>query len=264
MSRIAVLIPVYNQASDLERTLRSIDSQKVDAEIYVVDDGSEPPLSLDACSYCHPIRLITLPENRGCTEARNTALREILAADFDYLALQDAGDIDIGERLGTQAAYLDDHPATAVVGAWAEYVDMAGKPLYTYRAPVTSAEIRARMPFVSAFAHPASMIRLSALREVGLYDPAYPIASDYEIFFRLTRRFETANLPEVLIHKEDNPSGLSLGHRRRSLFYRLRAQLQYFDGWSVRSYLGVLSTVVMLAIPYWLVAAVKQRRGFAE
>lgn len=264
MSRVAVVIPVFNQQEDLLRTLDSIDGQSCDLEVFVVDDGSTPAISVDTTRYRHPVHLITLLTNSGCTTARNTALEQILDMDFDYVALQDAGDTDIGERMQTEADFLDSNPGVAVVGSWARYVDRAGNLLYVHKPPAVTQAIRARMPFVSAFAHPATMIRLSALRRVGLYDPAYPIASDYEIFFRLTREFDTANLQRALINKEDHPDSLSLGQRRRSLAYRLRAQFQHFRLGSFRSYLGVFSTLILLLIPYSAVVAVKRRRGYAN
>lgn len=264
MSRIAVVIPVFNQSEDLLRTLASIDPQEADLEVFVVDDGSMPAVSIKTTDYRHPVHLITLLQNGGCTEARNTALRVICKGNFDYVALHDAGDTDVDDRMALEAAFLDQHPQVAVVGAWARYVDRSGQLLYVHRPPATSEEIRARMPFVSAFSHPASMIRLSAIKAVGLYDPAYPIASDYEIFFRLTEAYDTANLQKVLIEKEDHPQSLSLGQRRRSLLYRLRAQIQHFRYLSYRSYLGVMSTLILLLIPYRSVVAIKRRRGYAH
>lgn len=264
MSRIAVVIPVHDQPDDLRRTLASVDRQDAELEFFIVDDGSTPPLAVDPAEYRHPLHLVRLPTNRGCTVARNAALERILAGEFDYVALQDAGDVDVGERMRRQAEFLDAHPGIAVVGAWARYVDREGRPLYVYQAPVTADEIRARMPFVSAFAHPATMIRVSALREVGGYDEAFPIASDYEIFFRLTRRYETANLAEILIHKEDNPASLSIGRRRGSLLYRLRAQRLHFEAASPRAWLGIAWTLVLLMFPYRAVVAVKRWRGYAR
>ena len=264
MSKIAVLIPVFNQAEDLLRTLASLDSQHAAFDIFVVDDGSEPSLDLPEGRFLHPIHLICLESNRGCTVARNTGLAHIMRGGYDYVALQDAGDTDVGERIAIQAEFLDRHPEIAVVGGWAEYVDTRGELLYVYRAPSTTGEIRARMPYVSAFANPASMIRLSALEQVGVYDPTYRIASDYEIFFRLTRAFETANLRQVLIRKEDHPDSLSLGSRRKSLWYRLRAQIQHFSLPSIHSYLGVLSTLALMLIPYRLVLSIKRWRGYAQ
>ncbi len=264
MSRIAVLIPVYNQPRALERTLASIDQQSADLEIFVVDDASDPPLAVDEQRWRHPLHLLTLQRNSGCTEARNMGLKTILGKGFDYVALQDAGDTDIGERMAMQAAYLDTHPDCAVVGGAANYVSTAGELLYVYLPPVTSQDIRKRMPYVSAFAHPASMIRLSALEAVGHYDPAYPIAGDYELFFRLTARFETANLPDVLINKEDNPNNLSIGRRRESLLYRLKAQAQHFAWPSIHAYLGMAWTCILLLFPYSLVVAFKRWRGVAH
>ena len=108
------------------------------------------------------------------------------------------------------------------------------------------------------------MIRTSALRQVGYYDEGYPVASDYEMFFRLTRRFQTANLQQVLIRKEAHPNSLSIGHRRRSLMFRLRAQCKHFDRLSVGSYLGVLSTLALLLLPYGSVVAVKSMVGYSR
>jgi glycosyltransferase involved in cell wall biosynthesis len=263
MSRIAVVIAVYNQPAELRRTLASVDRQDADLELFVVDDGSEPPLRLDPTAYRHRLHLLGLPRNRGCTVARNAALERVFQNGFDYVALQDAGDVDVGERMARQAGFLDAHPEVAVVGAWAEYVDTEGRLLFVHRAPATADQIGVRMAYVSAFTHPATMIRVSALRAVGPYDDRFPIASDYEIFFRLTRTFVTANLQEVLVRKEDHPQSLSLGKRRRSLLYRLRAQARHFRFGSVHAYLGVLKTCVLLLVPNGIVRAIKRRRGYA-
>ena len=263
MSKIAVLIPVLNQLDDLLRTLDSVDTQSADLEFFVVDDGSEPPIEIPPGRYSHPVNLIKLGSNSGCAFARNVGLERIIEADFDYVALQDAGDTDLGDRMAKQSEFLDAHPSVAVVGAWAQYVDRAGDPLYVHKPPTNNRGIRERMPFSSAFTHPACMIRVEALREVGLYDTTYPNSSDYEMLFRITKVYETANLPEVLINKENNPASLSLGKRRRGLRCRLRAQLRYFDLLSVRSYLGILATLAFLVVPYRWIVALKQRRGFA-
>lgn len=263
MGRIAVLIPVYNQLDDLIRTLDSVDPQAADLEVFVVDDGSEPPIEIPAGRYSHPVHLINLGRNQGCAFARNVGLEKIIASGFDYVALQDAGDTDLDDRMAKQCQFLDENPDVAVVGAWAQYVNRDGDPLYVHQPPTDNQGIRERMPFSSAFTHPACMIRVAALRTVGLYDTTYPNSSDYEMLFRLTKSFESANLPEVLINKENNPDSLSLGKRRRGLRCRLRAQLAYFDLLSVRSYLGVLATLAFLVVPYRLIVALKQRRGFA-
>jgi glycosyltransferase involved in cell wall biosynthesis len=263
-SRIAVLIPVFNQTEDLLRTLESVDAETADLEFFVVDDGSTPAIDISQHRFVHPVNMITLPQNRGCAFARNAGLEQIVAKRFDYVALQDAGDVDVGERMAKQARFLDQNSDIAVVGAWGEYVDMGGRLLYVHKPPSSNQEIRARMPFSSAFIHPACMIRVSVLKTIGFYNTSYPNTSDYELLYRLTRKFESANLPEVLIKKENNPASLSLGKRRRGLRLRLRVQLTYFRFQSLRCYLGVMTTLAFILIPYRFILAIKQRRGYAN
>jgi len=121
-------------------------------EIFVVDDGSSRPVRVELSDFQHPVHVMVLAENQGCAAARNAGLRKILEGNFDYVALQDAGDTDIGNRMESQAEYLDTHADIAVVGAATRYVDQAGELLYEYNPPETSREIRARMPYNSAFA----------------------------------------------------------------------------------------------------------------
>lgn len=263
-SKIAVLIPVFNQLDGLIRTLESVDSEAADLEFFIVDDGSTPAIDISRHRFIHPTHLIRLSQNRGCAFARNAGLDQIIERGFDYVALQDAGDVDVGERIAKQARFLDRNPGIAVVGAWGEYVDLDGELLYVHKPPSQSREIRARMPFSSAFTHPACMMRVTALTAVGLYDTSYPNSSDYEMLLRLTRRFESANLPEILIKKENNPASLSLGNRRRGLKCRLRAQLTYFRFQSLRSYLGVMTTLAFMLIPYRIILTIKERRGYAN
>jgi glycosyltransferase involved in cell wall biosynthesis len=263
-SRIAVLIPVFNQLEGLLRTLESVDSETADLEFFVVDDGSTPAIDISQHRFVHPVNLITLTQNRGCAFARNAGLEQIVERGFEYVALQDAGDVDVGERMAKQTLFLDQNPDIAVVGAWGEYVDMDGNLLYVHKPPSRNREIRARMPFSSAFIHPACMIRASALQTIGFYNTSYPNTSDYELLYRLTRKFESANLPEVLIKKENNPASLSLGKRRRGLKLRLRVQLMQFRFLSLRSYLGVMTTLAFICIPYRFILAIKEWRGYAN
>jgi len=262
-SRIAVLIPVFNEIEGLLKTLKSVDSETADLEFFVVDDGSTPAIDISDHQFVHPVNMISLTQNSGCAFARNAGLEQIVAKGFDYVALQDAGDIDVGERMAKQARFLDQNPDLAVVGAWGEYVDMDGDLLFVHKPPSESDEIRARMPFSSAFIHPACMIRVSTLQTIGFYDTSYPNTSDYELLYRLTLKFASANLPEVLIKKENNPTSLSLGKRRRGLKLRLRVQLTYFRLLSLRCYLGVMMTLAFICIPYRFIQAIKERRGFA-
>ncbi len=264
MNRIAVLIAVYNAQQDLERTMRSIDAQDAPFEFFIVDDGSQPPIAVSQSDYRHVVNLIRLRKNGGCVAARNAGLAKICEGRFEYIAIQDAGDTDLPGRLEEQCAFMNAHPEIAVVGAWAQYVDRSGNHLYVHKAPAHTEEIRHRMRFVSAFPHPACMFRVSMLKQVGMYDADFPIASDYELLFRITEKFPSANLQKVLVFKEDNPKSYSIGKRRTSLFYRLKTQMKFFSTTSINAYLGILSTLFLLMLPYRVIVGIKRWRTFAN
>lgn len=87
---ISVIVPVFNTHVDLlERSLRSILIQKVNLEIILVDDGSEPIVAnwLDAIAESN-VRVFHKP-NGGVSSARNFGLDRCLG---NYVAFVDPDD----------------------------------------------------------------------------------------------------------------------------------------------------------------------------
>jgi len=100
-----VLIPHYNDADQLDFSLRSVADQtwRGDLRVIVVDDGSDK----DQLSRAEKviidsdlnIELIRCPENQGRPKARNTLLD---ASDARFVAWLDAGDVWYPTKLQTQ------------------------------------------------------------------------------------------------------------------------------------------------------------------
>jgi glycosyltransferase involved in cell wall biosynthesis len=256
--RVAVIIAVCNGQADLERTLASVDAQSFPHHVFVVDDGSEPPVALNLSAFRQRVDLRRLPANWGVVAARNDALARIFAAGYDYCAIQDAGDTDRPARLSAQVAFLDAHPEIAAVGGWAQFNDLRGRPLFVFRAPATPRAVRRRQRYGMAFVHPSCMFRTAALKLVGVYREGYPAAEDYELLFRLGCRFDLSNIPEILIDKEENPKGESVGKRRVGVRARMKVQRENFSARDVHAYLGILYSVALLIVPYSLLLRVKQ------
>ncbi len=97
--RVSVLIPVYNEATRIERAIESVLGQtEPPAEIVVVDDGSSDGSAAVAERF--GARVIVQP-NAGVAHARNRLLRE---ARFSWLAFLDADDLWYPEKLATVRA----------------------------------------------------------------------------------------------------------------------------------------------------------------
>lgn len=261
MPRIAVLIPVHNGQADLDRTLASIDVQSGEFDVFVVDDGSSPAITVDTAALKHRVVLIRMDENVGIERALNEGVAQIVAEGYEFIARQDAGDLDLDGRLARQLAYFDAHPDVVLVGTWAQFVDTQGKDLFVFHAPPDAASIRRRLHYGTAFIHPTVMLRTSVLERQGPYEYAFPMAEDYEFFFRVAREFPCANLQEVLVLKEENPQSLSFAQRRLSLNSRIKIQLKYFDWASPHSYLGLAYSAALWAVPYTLLLQFKRLLG---
>ncbi len=86
---LSVVIPVYNEASNINETLKRVQAQKLASEIIVVDDGSIDGTRalLKELDGKRKVRVILHENNRGKGAAVVTGLK---AAQGDILLIQDA------------------------------------------------------------------------------------------------------------------------------------------------------------------------------
>jgi len=256
-SRVAVLIPAFNANDKLIRTLKSIWAQDTPCEIFVIDDGSDIPIKITVPDSAHKTHVIRLNRNQGIVNALNVGLETILDAGFDYIARQDAGDIDLSHRLERQSQFLDANPGVNLVGSSVDFIDGGGNIKFSFTAVTGEGNLQNRMRYSPAFIHPSIMMRASALRDIGFYSHKAPHAEDYDLFFRLARHGGVNNIRETLVVTEYDPHGISMGKRRSSLASRLMLQIRYFDLRNLHSFLGVVQTCVLLCLPYEIVVQLK-------
>lgn len=254
------MIPSYNCQRDLESTLASLDKSEVKCDVFVIDDGSFPPLSLPPCSASkNTHHLLRQDDNLGITSALNVGLKEILEAGFDYIARIDAGDLYVEGRFSKQLDFLENNPDHAVVGTWASCVTPDGETLFDYRWPPHHDKIIRGMHYNNKMIHPSVMMRASMLSGIEHYSHNYPWAEDYEFFFRLGQHHKLANIPERLLKYEINPGQITNMHRSTILRSRLRIQLKFFAPWKIHSWLGLFTTLITGTLPRKTVVELRRR-----
>lgn len=256
---VCVLIPAWKDQPGLSRTLDTLAQDACPFDIIVVDDGSPDPMTCGAMAGTHPVTLIRLPENRGIEHALNAGLGIILDRGYRYVSRLDCGDTPFDGRIARQADYLDAHPRIGVLGTWARCVDDAGAYLFTLRLPTSHAAITRRQRYVAALLHPTVMIRVDALRMTGLYTDRYKTAEDHELFIRIGRHYELANLPETLTEYIISVSGTTTLRRRRTLVSRFRLLRDTFEPRDPHAWLGLARTAALMVVPFGLVTAAKRR-----
>ena len=251
---VAALMPVYNAQRGLEHSLSSLAQDGAEFEVFVVDDGSEPPVALPA-DLPFPVHLHRLSCNQGITKALNAGLEQIAAAGFTYVARLDAGDISLPGRFAAQRAFLDAHPDHAVVGTHVDMVDEEGRLLYVFAPPTDHEELVREFHYRNPMSHPSVMIRVGALQGCGWYRDTYPGGEDYELWLRFASRWKLANLNKVFVRKEESSTSITARRLRLGLI-RLRLQVDHFAPRSIHAYLGIMRSLLLLSVSrnavFWL------------
>lgn len=187
MIEVSVVIAAYNAEATIADALRSIQNQTFsDWEIIVVDDASTDRTK----DFVQPfltdprIRLITTAMNSGAGRARNIAMAEASSA---LIAVMDADDISLPQRIELQVAEFKQDPELVVLSAQLAEFGLWGGPQIS-RWPVALQDIehriqREKMPV----AHCASMFRKERALEAGGYDEACLRAEDFALFRKLSQ-----------------------------------------------------------------------------
>lgn len=235
--KISVILSVYNGETYLDECLRSICEQTfVEFELIVVDDASTdgtPEILRRHAAQDLRIIVLTNERNKERSVSRNIALAHARA---DLVAIMDADDIALPDRLAKQFAFMCTNPDVLVCGG-ALTCHETGENIYY---PMNDEAIRTQLLWASPFAHSAVMFRRNPVLETGGYDPAMPFAEDYDLWSRLAvlHSWRFANLDEVLIRYRIHP------HADRRMYHaRLReCALAIMKSHMLR--LGIPETVV--------------------
>ena len=189
---ISAVIPCFNASAYLEEALESVKNQTRPVhEIVVVDDGSVDG-SAELAERCGA-RVIRHARNRGEGVARNTGWR---AATGNAIAWLDADDSWRPNHVEVGAALLERYPEVACAFS---SVQRFGLDDQIVSGLVPSGEpCELLQSAFQSWLHTslASIIRCSALEEVGGYDEAR-IGTDFDMWLRLAHHNLFVASPEV-------------------------------------------------------------------
>lgn len=212
MILVSVLLPVFNGAGLLASAIESILAQTyADFELIVVNDGSSDDSSLVARGFSDPrIRIIDLPTNGGLINALNVGLDE---ARGEFVARMDHDDIAHPERLERQVSAMFASGAIICGSAIQPFGAIRGKSV---AYPLNDAAIRASLPVISPFAHPAVMMRSQVCKRLG-YAMTARHCEDYDLWWRISEQGQMINLPDVLLHYRHHSTQVSVTQRAAQL-----------------------------------------------
>jgi glycosyltransferase involved in cell wall biosynthesis len=189
MLEVSVVMSVFNGASSLDRTMRSILQQDgCDFELVVIDDGSTDATSAMLDAYAGQdarVRVVHQP-NTGLTRA---LAHGCALARGRYIARHDCGDESLPGRLARQARILRDHPDAVMVGSATSFIGPQQELLYTVRRSGDELHDGLGVLHPRRLAgpphHGATMFVREAYERAGGYRSAFRVAQDIDLWLRL-------------------------------------------------------------------------------
>ena len=190
MTTITVVIPVWNRARTVGRSIDSAIAQSVPTgwaiRILVVDDGSRDGLADALRVYGDRVRCVVHGVNLGAAAARNTG---IAAADGDYIAFLDSDDVWLPGKLGAQIAFMRTGHYAASCTAYVLARQNAREiisPCYGTGSLGVSDLIW------GCFVSPGSTLicEREVLREIGPFDVTLKRLEDWDLLLRFARTRE--------------------------------------------------------------------------
>ncbi len=173
---VSVIIPAYNSAKTIERTLESVFNQDYPSiEIIVVNDGSTDNTELVLKKYENKIKYF-YQDNAGVSVARNLGLEK---SSGDYIQYLDADDLLAKGKLTKQIQALTDAHADVAYGDWIKFTeaDIVYKELEIVEREMS---LRPEIELITDFWIPLAALLYSrkVTKLIGNWNTTLPVIQD--------------------------------------------------------------------------------------
>lgn len=203
MPRFSVIIPLYNKAPYVRKTVESVLGQTFgDYELIIVDNGSnDGSHEIVAAFTDHRIKIVRLEENVGVSNARN---KGVSLASAPHITFLDADDWWEPTFLEEMAGLIDRHPDAGIYGTGYYIVKNGKKRL----APIgvderfEEGEINYCAVYAKTLCMPLTSISVAMPRavfdETGGFKPHLKLGEDFDLWVRIALKHRTVFLNKPL------------------------------------------------------------------
>lgn len=199
MPKISIVIPVYNGARTIKKTIESVLNQTFrNIELIVINDGSTDK-TLQAVQEIEDDRIqIYTYLNAGVSHARNQGINH---AQGEYISFIDADDLWTPDKLELQYQALQNNPSAKIAYSWMDWIDEDDSWLRPAARMSLEGNIYANLliiDFIGCGSNP--LILKDSLLEVGSFDPSLRGGEDWDLWIRLAARygFVCVRSPQIL------------------------------------------------------------------
>lgn len=194
---VSVVIATYNCAEYLGQAIDSVLGQTYrNLEVHVVDDGSTDDTPAVLSRYASDPRVCCHEQpNAGQTRAKN---RGIVASRGAFVAFCDADDLWLPGKLAAQIPAFAGNERIGVVYSREAPISPTGERLQpTRRTPYVSGRITEALFNSNVVPFGTAVVRRSCFEKMGVFDERYLMGIDWELWLRLSVRYEFVFVDEL-------------------------------------------------------------------
>lgn len=194
---VSVIIPSFNRAYILSRTLESVFAQTYPhMEVILVDDGSTDKTE-EVCQGFSKLQYF-YQENSGVSMARNQGVRK---SRGEYIAFLDSDDEWLPEKLQKQVEFLESHPEFSWVHGEEIWI-RNGRRVNPMKKHQKGGGNQFFKSLNLCLISPSTvMMKRTLFDEFEGFDPEFTVCEDYDLWLRILSRYPVGFIDEYLIKK---------------------------------------------------------------
>ena len=196
--KISVIIPTYNRKHTLQRAIDSVLAQTFKPfEIIIVDDGSKDGtkewllLNYPSVQYIHQ-------PNNGVSSARNKGIQ---ISQGSWIALLDSDDEWMPEKLEYQSRFIEVNRNSSFCHTNEIWIRNGVRVNQMKKHKKYGGDIFKHCLDICRISPSSAIIKKDVFEEVGAFDESLTVCEDYDLWLRVTAKFNILFLDEPLIKK---------------------------------------------------------------
>jgi glycosyltransferase involved in cell wall biosynthesis len=228
MQKVSVIIPTFNRFSFLKKTVDSVLNQSYqEFELIIIDDGSTDNTKELIKAYGRQLKYI-YQENKGPAGARNRGIKE---SNSGFICFLDSDDRWDKHKLAIQLKAMQENP-DYLISHTQEIWYRQGKLLNQKdKHKKFPGYIFDKCLPICAVGISTVMARRELFEEVGLFDESLPCCEDYDLWLRVSAKYEFLFIDRALTLKDGGrPDQVSRIYARGMDRFRIQSLKKLLEG----------------------------------
>ncbi len=217
---ISVIVPTYNRKNSLAEAIQSILHQTISYyEIVVVNDAGEDVVDVIKSFDDPRIKYYSHQTNKGLAATRNTGIKN---AKGKYIALLDDDDVYYPDHLEILVTYLERGDKKIVyTDAYKATQELQSGKYVTINkdVPFSNDFSKEKLSYQNIAPVQCFMLEKSCLDEIGLFDETLPAHEDWDIWIRLSFKYDFHHIKKITSEFRQRTDNSNLTTTQNLAFY---------------------------------------------